>query len=253
MIGANVSLYNSTPATAFSLTDISGLTAWYKYNEGVTSSSSVVSLWNDSSGNNRHMGNITATNKRPVVNGSDSTIGFATDRYLELGSSYGTNTDFPNSNEFTAFLAVRIPYNTATTKVNPIVVGETTLDSFTVGNLAFIPGDNSYYAFNGNGSDQNFSLADSSEQTHVHVNNQLFVFAIRRTGTSLTFMRNSRSNVIITSTESNTTATVDLNTLGTKAAGGSNVSIAEIAIYNSSLSDSDFDTVIDDIKTRVGI
>ena len=235
----------------FSLTKISGLTAWYKFNEGISTSGTTVLTWDDSSGNNRTMGNVTATNKRPEFDSSDNTVDFSSDKYLELNSSYGTDSDFPNTNEFTAFLAVRIPFDSGTTKINSILFGGTTNDNVAIGNLSFLTG--SYYSFNGNGSDQNFSLADSSEQTHVHVNNQLFVFAIRRTGTSLTFMRNSRSNVIITSTESNTTATVDLNTLGTKAAGGSNVSIAEIAIYNSSLSDSDFDTVIDDIKTRVGI
>ncbi len=239
-------------SSGFALTDFSGLQAWYKFNTGITTSGTTVLTWDDSSGNNRKMGNITATNKRPEFDSSDNTLNFSSDRYMELNSTYGTDTEFPNSNEFTAFMAIRIPYNTSTTKINPVVQGGNN-DSIAVGNLAFLPGDNSYYSFNGHGSDQNYSSAKSTEQTHVHVNNQLFVFAIRRTGTTITFMRNSRSNVIISSTKTNTTATFDTNTLGATTAGGSQVSIAEIAIYNSSLSDSRFDAVIDDIKTRVGI
>ena len=251
-LGLHMGVGSPRVRSGFALTDISGLQAWYKFNTGITTSGTTVLTWDDSSGNNRRMGNITATNRRPEFDSSDNTVDFSTNRYLELNSTYGTDSDFPNSNEFTAFMAIRIPYDTSVTKISTIVSGGNN-DSATVGNLAFLPGDNSYYSFNGHGNDQNYALARSSEQTHVHVNNQLFVYAIRRTGTTMTFMRNSRSNVIISQSKTNTTATFDIDTLGTTAVGGTSVTIAEIAMYNSSLSDSDFDTVIDDIKTRVGI
>jgi len=235
----------------FSLTNISGLTAWYKFNEGITTSGTTVLTWDDSSGNNRTMGNITATNKRPEFDSSDNTVDFSTDKYLELNSSYGTDSDFPNTNAFTAFLAVRIPFDSGTTKINSILFGGTTSDNVAIGNLSFLTG--SYYSFGGNGSDANYIHTTSTETTYPHVNNELFVFAIRRIGTSLQLFRNSRSNSISQTTESNTTATADFDILGTTSAGGSNVSIAEVAVYNSGLSDADFDLVIDDIKTRVGI
>jgi len=238
-------------SSGFALTDISGLQAWYKFNEGILTSGTTVLTWDDSSGNNRRMGNITATNKRPVFDSSDNTVDFSTDKYMELNSTYGTDSDFPNTNQFTAFLAVRMPFNSGTTKINSIISGDTTNDNISIGNLSFLTG--SYYSFGGNGSDANYTHTDSTETGFPHVNNQLFVFAVRRSGTTLELFRNSRSNVVSSTTESNTTATFDVDVLGNKSAGGTLVSIAEVAVYNSGLSDANFDLVIDDIKTRVGI
>jgi len=238
-------------SSGFALTDISGLQAWYKFNTGITTSGTEVSLWDDSSGNNRKMGNITATNRRPEFTAYDNTVIFSSDKYLELNSTYGTDSDFPNTNEFTAFMAVRMPFNSGTTKINNVISGSTTNDSLSVGNLSFLTG--SYYSFGGNVSDQNYAHTDSVETAFPHVNNQLFVFAVRRSGTTLEFFRNSRSNVVSSTTESNTTATFDIDVLGTKSASGTEITIAEVAVYNSGLSDANFDLVIDDIKTRVGI
>ena len=67
-------------SSGFALTDISGLQAWYKFNTGITASGSTVSLWDDSSGNNRKMGNITATNRRPEFDSSDNTLDFSSDK-----------------------------------------------------------------------------------------------------------------------------------------------------------------------------
>lgn len=249
MLGLGQSLMSAS-ALQFSLADISGLTAWYKFNEGIFTTESTVTLWNDSSGNDRHMGNITATNDRPAFDSSDNTVNFADDKYLELNSTYGTDTNFPNSNEFTFFAAVRIPFNSGTTQINAVVVGQGTSDNVSIGNLNFLTG--SYYAFSGNASDSNYQNTVSTETTYPHVNNELFVIAVRRAGTKLEIMRNARANVISSTTESNTSATFDLNTLSHNTAS-SKVSIAELAVYNSGLSDDDFDLVINDIKTRVGI
>lgn len=249
MLGLGQSL-TSASALQFSLADISGLTAWYKFNEGISTTESTVTLWNDSSGNDRHMGNITATNDRPTFDSSDNTVNFANDKYLELNSTYGTDTNFPNSNEFTFFAAVRIPFDSGTTLINAVAFGDGTNDTISIGNLNFLTG--SYYQFSGGGADQNYAAGKSTETTYPHVNNELFVLAVRRAGTNLEIMRNARANVITSSTESNTSATFDLNVLSHKTST-SKVSIAELAVYSSGLSDDDFDLAINDIKTRVGI
>tara|TARA_R100001440_G_scaffold67797_1_gene89164 strand:+ start:96 stop:857 length:762 start_codon:yes stop_codon:yes gene_type:complete len=235
----------------FSLTNISGLTAWYKFNTGITTSGSTVTLWDDSSGNNRKMGNITATNKRPVFDSSDNTLNFTSDRFLELNSTYGTDTVFPNSNEFTAFLAVRIPFDSSTQQINPILSNSSAVDAASIGNITFFTG--SFYNLIGD-TDSDYGHSDTSETVHPHVNNELFVYAIRRVGTLLQLFRNSRLNSISQTTESNTTLKFEINELGTSnAAIVNSVSIAEVAVYNSGLSDANFDSVINDIKTRVGI
>jgi len=234
-------------SSGFALTDISGLQAWYKFNTGITTSGVTVLTWDDSSGNNRKMGNITATNRRPEFTAYDNTVIFSSDKYLELNSTYGTDTVFPNTNAFTAFMAIRFPISG--NKVNPILAGSASAQSITAGNLTFATG--SFYAFNG--SNTNYNLTDTGDATHPFLSNQLGVFAIKREGTSLTFFKNSRSNVVETSTESDTSTTLNLDILGTTAASGTQITIAEVAVYDSGLSDANFDLVMDDIKTRVGI
>lgn len=234
-------------SSGFALTDISGLQAWYKFNTGIATSGTEVSTWDDSSGNNRRMGNITATNRRPEFTAFDNTVIFAEDRYLELNSTYGTDTVFPNTNAFTAFMAVRCPISG--NKVNPILTGSASSQSITVGNLAFVAG--SLYAFNG--TNTNYSHVDTGETTHPFVSNQLAVFAIRRSGTGLEFFKNSRSNVVHSGTEIDTSTTLNLDVLGTTHSNGTQITIAEVAIYDSGLSDANFDLIMDDIKTRVGI
>ncbi len=255
MLGINKSLVSPSQVKAFSLLDIDGLTAWYKFNTGISTESAGgevrVTLWQDSSGNTRHMGNTTATNKRPLFDSSDQTVDFVSTRYLELNSGYGTDTHFPNSNALTVICALRTPYDASTTGIFNILYGTDTNDNMSVGNLKFVTG--SYYAFSGAGSDQNYAHTDSGQTTYPHVNNELFIYAVRRTGTTLELFRNNRANVVSSTTESNTSSTFDINSLGMKVGGNSEVSIAEVAVYNSGLSDKDLDAAINNIKVRVQI
>ena len=136
--------------------------------------------------------------------------------------------------------------------INTAVSGQSSLDSISVGNLNFLTG--SYYAFGGNGSDQNYNNTVSTETTYPHVNNQMFIFIIRRVGTTLFFYRNNTSQVVGggPTTESNTTATFDLNTIG-RSSGASELKVAEIAIWNKSIDDADLNAAITDVTNRVGI
>lgn len=60
---------------------ISGLAAWFKFNYGITSSTSLVSQWDDQSGNGRHLKQGTDTNK-PTVQADGSILFDGADNYL---------------------------------------------------------------------------------------------------------------------------------------------------------------------------
>jgi len=245
MLGLNLGLaLRSNVGGGFSLTDVSGLQAWYKFDTDISVSSGRVTQWSDQSGNGNHMTNTTATNKRPEYSTffSGGAVSFETHGgYLESASTFG------GTNEFTAFLRVSVPFDSSVTKINPLLTGQSTNDAISIGNLSFLTG--SYYSFVGNNSDQNYSHTDTTETTYPIGNITPFVFVVRREGTSIKFYKDDISQIIYSGTESNTTATFDVDTLSKTSSGGEHTML-ECAFYNSTVTDDEFNKIINDIKSR---
>lgn len=106
MIGANVSLYSSTPPVESSVIgDVSGLQAWYKFNTLHTLDGNALEEWGDSSGNNRTLTNTVATNKRPTVEASGRVD------WGDVASSFMniSNGPIPNSSAYTVIVVVEHP------------------------------------------------------------------------------------------------------------------------------------------------
>ena len=228
----------------FSLTDVSGLQAWYKVDTDISASEGRVTQWSDQSGNGNHMTNTSATNKRPVydTNFGGGAVSFeAHEGYLESASAFG------GTNEFTVFIRVSMPFDSGATKLNPLITGQSSGDGIVLGNLSFLTG--SYYAFSGDGSNQNYAIAKTTETTYPIVNATPLVFVARREGTSIKFYKDSISQVIHNGTESDTSATFDIDTLG-KTSNGGVATILEVAFYNSTVTDDEFNKIINDIKSR---
>ena len=244
MLGLSLGLGLKSSVGRFSLTNVSGLQAWYKFDTDISVSEGRVTQWSDQSGNGNHMTNTTATNKRPEY---DTTFGggavsFEThEGYLESASTFG------GTNEFTVFIRVSMPFDSGVTKLNPLITGQSSGDAIILGNLNFLTG--SYYSFTGDGSNQNYAHAKTTETTYPIVNVTPLVFVARREGTSLKFYKDSISQVIHSGTESETSATFDIDTLG-KTSNGGVATILECAFYNSTVTDDEFNKIINDIKSR---
>ena len=244
MLGLGLGLGLKSNVGGFSLTDVSGLQAWYKFDTDISVSGVRVTQWSDQSGNGNHMTNTTATNKRPVydTNFGGGAVSFETHAgYLESASAFG------GTNEFTAFIRVSMPFDSSVTKLNPLLTGQSSNDSIAAGNLNFLTG--SYYSFTGDGSNSNYAHTKSTETTYPILNDTPLVFVVRREGTSLKFYKDSISQVIHSVTKSETSATFDIDTLSSTSSGGVHTML-ELAFYNSTVTDDEFNKIINDIKSR---
>lgn len=69
----------------FSPTDLAGLTAWFKYNSGITVTGAGVSQWDDASGNGNNLLQATDTN-RPSKEADGSILFDGVDNYLKANA-----------------------------------------------------------------------------------------------------------------------------------------------------------------------
>ena len=91
-------------SSAFALTDVSGLVAWYPFNTGQTlDGSNFLVEWADASGNNNTLTNTTATNKRPEV--SSGTVLWRD----TSGSHMNMTNTAPATKAFSVFLVFKGP------------------------------------------------------------------------------------------------------------------------------------------------
>ena len=104
-LGLGLGVYSSPYTGGFSIKEISGLQAWYKFNTLHTLDGNDLEEWGDSSGNNRTLTNTIATNKRPTVEASGRVDwGDVSSSFMNI-----SNGPIPNSSAYTVIVVVEHP------------------------------------------------------------------------------------------------------------------------------------------------
>ena len=242
--GLNLGL-KQTVSGEFSLENYSGLQYWYKNKTGVSGTADGETLiWADQSGNNNNAVQATHSEK-PTYSASDGSFDFVgstnlTPIYFDLTSSLslGAFTAFfvldmiiEGVNEFYGLLQ-----NSSYSDYIQIFGNETQLF---------------YYVDNG--------VADIGAEAGVSnapTNGTKFVFSVRKSSVSnSTIEFRNNDNLIVSTTDLTDGNTVDLETIGYSGSGGRSHDgkFYELAMYNTSLTDSQVTKVVNDLKSRNGI
>ena len=248
MLGLGNSIVSSPKlGSAFSLDQISGLQAWYKFNTNITLNGSNVSAWGDSSGNGNNLTQSTASDQ-PAYNSGDIHFDETNDNMV-----MDTMLTLTASSGFT-ILTVISTDDDATNNQTLFSGADTVGDSGDNG-ANFFRYDNSLWRFRPeNGS--------SGQQTITHdlVDDEKFLltivgsndsgslnFAIRYKGSSI---GNATSADIGTGSD-----TFKLNIIGDHNTTGQHWDgkISEFVVYNSNLTGDDLTNAESNLMTRHGL
>ena len=249
MLGLGNSIISSPKlsSAAFSLTDVSGLQAWYKFATNITLNGSNVSEWGDSSGNGNDLTQSTASDQ-PAYNSGDvhfdeSNDNMVMDTMLTLTASSG----------FTIFAVVSTD-TTSTTNQTLFSGADTVGDS----------GDNGKNFFRYDSDKWRFrpENGSSGQQTvnHELTNGEKFLLTVVGSDDSgtLNFAVRDNGSAVgnATSADIGTGAdTFKLNIIGDHNQTNQlwDGKISEFAVYNTNLTGSDLENVENDLKTRHSI
>lgn len=230
MLGLGLGLTSdNTPLSEFSLTDITGLKAWYKFKTDIDLSGSNVTTWNDSSGNTSEDMDLDASGTVVYDSGSGAVIfSDANNSILE------TAADQLNLGVFTIFGVVDIVEAGAT---NEAVIGRAGNDEFRMYRGASSTG--ARLRANANNYDINLTNPFPSDK---------FLFTLQRQADDTTILR------IDGTQEGSVAATItDLFDFKRIGNGSTDSSVYEIAVYDKALSAEQITTIEADINSRVGV
>ena len=224
----NLVTQNRLHGAAFSLTDISGLQAWYKFDTNITLNGSNVSEWGDSSGNGNDLTQTTASDQ-PAYNSGDIDFDGSSD-YMALDSALDLTS-------FTIFAVIDLD--------------DTTLETL------FGNGTDGTDFFRLNGSAWTIRTEGSSFQNNIGTtagtNKYLLTLYTDVGATSTTYYLEADGTAENNASIDNKTFTV--GDVGRNSANAQffNGKISEVAIFNAALSTADRETVEQDIMTRNGL
>ena len=243
-LGLNNNLVTPNVAAAgaaFSLTDISGLQAWYKFDTNITLNGSNVSEWGDSSGNGNDLTQTTAS-KQPAYNSGDVHFDETDDRMV-----MDTELTLTASSGFTVLAVI-------------------STDSTSTGNQTLFSGS-------GDGNGKNFfrydttlwrfrpSSGSTSQQTinHTLTNGEKFLITIIGTDSSgsLNFAVRDNGAAIgnATCAAASGSDTFKLDRIADHNETNQlwDGKISEFAVYNTNLTGADLTNVENDLITRHGL
>ena len=244
-LGLGIQCDNKVSSEAFSLTNIAGLQLWAKNKTGVTTGATLT--WADQSGNGNDFTQAIA-NAQPAYNASDGGFDFsgsnnAAPIYMDMpnpGLSFGA---------FTAFYVLEL----SVTGVNEFY-GLNQLDSDATNNIIQLFGNDTAmfgYVYGGPGA---ADRVNALPLTNNRPTAAKFVLTVRKdSGSRISFQNNQ--SIMAASTTFSSAATVDFNRIGYRLTGGRSVEgiCYETAYYDTSLSDEDTTSVINDLMTRNSI
>jgi len=212
----------------FSLTEISGLQAWYKFDTNITLNGSTVSEWGDSSGNGNDLTQTTAS-EQPAYNSGDIDFDGSND-YMALDSALDLTS-------FTIFAVIDLDDTTNETLLGN---GSTNADFFR------IAGSTWTLRTDGNSFQNNMS-------TTAGTNKHLLTLYTDVGASSTTYYLEADGTAESNAAIDNRTFTV--GDIGRNSAGAQffNGKVSEVAIFNTALSTADRETVEQDIMTRNGL
>ena len=244
-LGLGLQNENKVSSEAFSLTNIAGLQLWAKNKTGVTTGATLT--WADQSGNGNDFTQAIA-NAQPAYNASDGGFDFsgsnnAAPIYMDMpnpGLSFGA---------FTAFYVLEL--NVSGTNE---FYGLNQLDSDANNNIIQLFGNDTAmfgYVYGGPGA---ADRVNALPLTNNRPTAAKFVLTVRKdSGSRISFQNNQ--SIMAASTTFSSAATVDFNRIGYRLTGGRSVEgiCYETAYYDTSLSDEDTTSVINDLMTRNSI
>jgi len=253
MIALGLGVHNipmrSAGDAGFDISTIPGLQVWAKNQTGISTSNPFT--WADSSGNSNDLTQNVAVVSNLVTNAYDSSDGSI--NMAGASSSGPIYLDFPSMslNTLTAFFVVKMNltgsfdyYGLAQNKNNS---SNSYIQMFASSTQAFC------YLY-GLNSPNNRTGATSA--TNIPVDQQYYVHVVHKdlpTNATVTFYNNT--DVMATSTGFSSNIPTTLNTIGYGATGdrGLNGSIREFALYDTALTFSEIEQVVNDMKSRNGI
>lgn len=219
-----------TNVNPFSLGDITGLKAWYKFKTGITTSSGNVTNWADSSGN--------TSEDMELVNGGTTVPYNSTTGALDFNTTdkgiMGTSSDQLNLGAFTIFGVVDVVESGA---ANEAVLGRAGNDEFRL----FRGGASANARLRANGVNYDINMSSNLPTSK-------FLFTLSRASGGTTTIRINGVNKGTVSTT--ITDLFDFTKIGN---GATDCLVFEVAIYNTELVSADRDAVEANINSRNGL
>lgn len=218
-----------TNVNPFSLGDITGLKAWYKFKTGITTSSGNVTNWADSSGNTSE--DMDLSNSGTIAyNSTTGALDFnTTDKSILV-----TSSDQLNLGAFTIFGVVDVVESGAS---NEAVIGRAGNDEFRL----FRGGASANARLRANGVNYDINMSSSLPTGK-------FLFTLSRaSGGTITIRINGVNKGTVASDVANL---FDFTRIGN---GATDSLVFEVAIYNTELTSTDRDAVEANINSRNGL
>ena len=248
MLGLGLGLGLKSNVGGFSLTNISGLVAWYPFNTGHTLDGVNLVSWLDSSGNNNTLFNISATNKRPTVSSGVVDWGHTSGVFMD------TTSLTPASNEFTCFFVLDVDVTFSSTRLSRLAVktGTTPFEDALLWGTLSSSSTNQLWQWYGNEfTDTNYRVSTSTSDG-VIIKDTKTIVQYTRSGTNFkieTYQNGASKTQVLNTTLSNTSSTFEINRFGdtTQEIDGK---MNEMAFFNRGLASDEIDKVIVDIKAR---
>lgn len=251
MIGLGLGVHNipmSLGGGGFDISTIPGLQVWAKNKEGVSFGASSIT-WADSSGNGNDLTQTVGT----VVNGMSYDSNTGAFDMAGATSSLPKYFDFPNQelSTVTAFFVVKM---NLTGGFDYYGLAQDRNDSANSYIQMFASSSQAFCYLHGRNSAGDRTGATTA--VNIPVDQQYYVHVVHKnaaSGATVTFYNNT--DVMATSNAYTNNFDVSLNTLGYGAVGdrGLNGEIREFALYDTALTLSEIEQVVNDLKSRNGI
>jgi|TARA_R100000479_G_scaffold159930_1_gene97187 hypothetical protein len=234
MFLANALKLKNSVSSAFSITDVAGLKAWYKFDTGITLSGSIVTEWADSSGNTSEDMDLTLhanlTNNICTFDAATKGVVLSTDNKSILD----TDGDELRLGQFTIFCVCDVVESGAS---NEMLYGRLGNDEFRV-----YRGSNSLnIRVRANGVNY-----DIDNTTSTPTGKFLLTVQRKSTGNITMYYNTTEQNNV----NSDLANLFDFTRIGNAA---SDATIFELAVYNTSLTDANITSIQNDIMSRTGV
>ena len=248
MLGLGLGLGLKSNVGGFSLTNVSGLVAWYPFNTGHTLDGVNLVEWADASGNNNTLFNTSATNKRPTVSSGVVDWGHTTGVFMD------TTALTPQSNEFTCFFVLDVDVTYSTSRFSRLAVNKTAspFTDLLLWGILSSGGGSQLWQFYGNSFGDSTYRISALTTAGVIVDETKTIVQYTRSGTNFkieTYQNGASKTQVLSTTLSNTSSTFEINRFG-DTSQQIDGKMNEVAFFNRALASDEIDKIIADIKAR---